>query len=107
MFVLGSVKSIETDHTITCKPLPSRVTSKDIMLAFGAPNCYSPVTPEVPLGASALSRGGGVGRPGASYYAVRSRSTSLPAVSELVGASEETGGVFDPLGLATDEVRVR
>lgn len=27
------------------------------------------------------------------------------AVSELVGASEETGGIFDPLGLATDEVR--
>lgn len=27
------------------------------------------------------------------------------AVSEMVGASEETGGVFDPLGLATDEVR--
>ena len=39
----------------------------------------------------------------------RSHRTSvispLPAVSELVGASEETGGIFDPLGLAADEVR--
>lgn len=34
----------------------------------------------------------------------RERRTVLPAVSELVGASEETGGVFDPMGFATDEV---
>ena len=35
----------------------------------------------------------------------RATSSALPAISEMVGASEETGGVFDPLGLATDEVR--
>lgn len=37
-------------------------------------------------------------------YASR-RASALPAVSEMVGASEETGGLFDPLGFATDEVR--
>lgn len=38
-------------------------------------------------------------------YASR-RASALPAISEMVGASEETGGVFDPLGFATDEVGI-
>lgn len=94
------------EPAITTQPLPNRAISTGIMLAFGASNCYAPGTREVSLGGGALSRGGGVERLGTSCT-VRSRPSSLPAVSELVGASEETGGVFDPLGLATDEVRVQ
>lgn len=82
------------------------------MLAFGV-HSGTPVTQE--LSAGTLG-GGGVRSIDRGAYVVgigssrgcRSHRTSsiapLPAVSELVGASEETGGVFDPLGLAADEV---
>lgn len=81
------------------------------MLAFGV-HSSAPVTRELPAGA--LSGGGvrSIDRRDDTVFGVgggcRSHRTSsiapLPAVSELVGASEETGGIFDPLGLAADEV---
>lgn len=54
-----------------------------------------------------LSTGGAFGRAGLNPTRSNRPATRHTAVSELVGASEETGGVFDPLGLATDEVRGR
>lgn len=80
------------------------------MLAFGV-HSVTPATRELPAGT--LGGGGvrstdrradavGIGRVGRSHRT--SSIVPLPAVSELVGASEETGGVFDPLGLAADEV---
>lgn len=72
-----------------------------MVLAFGVLPYQAPVVPELPPG-GALSRGG------SSPTSSRSCSATHVvhrAVSEMVGASEETGGVFDPLGLATDEVR--
>lgn len=78
------------------------------MLAFGV-HSGTPVTRELPTGTL-----GGCGVPSIERRVAaggfRSHRTSsivapLPAVSELVGASEETGGVFDPLGLAADEVK--
>lgn len=76
------------------------------MLAFGAVHHETPVIRELPLGGTlGVGRGGADNEKVAGACRARSRhATSLPAVSELVGASEETGGVFDPLGLATDEV---
>lgn len=71
------------------------------LLAFGILPYHGCVVPELPPGGS-LSRGG------SSPTSSRSCSETkvvTHAVSELVGASEETGGIFDPLGLATDEVR--
>ena len=80
------------------------------MLAFGV-HSGTLATRELPVGTLG---GGGVRSIDTRADAVgigegcRSHRTSsiapLPAVSELVGASEETGGVFDPLGLAADEV---
>lgn len=71
-----------------------------MVLAFGVLPCHVPVVSDLPRGGT-LSRGG--------LSKTNSRSCSEThvhrAVSEMVGASEETGGVFDPLGLATDEVR--
>ena len=81
---------------------------KCAMLAFGV-HSGTPVTRELPTGTL-----GGCGVPSIERRVAaggfRSHRTSsivapLPAVSELVGASEETGGVFDPLGLAADEVK--
>lgn len=72
------------------------------MLAFGVLPYHVCVTRELPPG-GALSSGG---LSPMENNSSRSRSRKKTcAVSELVGASEETGGVFDPLGLATDEVR--
>lgn len=85
------------------------------MLAFASVYSYPPVAQDVPFG-GALSRSGGRGDTMHKSEKIggmskggsrRSKTTSLPAVSELVGASEETGGVFDPLGLATDEVMTK
>lgn len=73
------------------------------MLAFGVLPYHVCVTRELPPG-GALSSGGLSPMENSSSSRSRSR-TKTCAVSELVGASEETGGVFDPLGLATDEVR--
>lgn len=71
-----------------------------MVLAFGVNPYHAHAIPELPPG-GVLSRVG--------FSATNSRSSSethvvRKAVSEMVGASEETGGVFDPLGLATDEV---
>lgn len=81
------------------------------MVAFGGANVnsHSPTTsahrsPTLSGGALPLFRDDSVLRRTSCTKRVRSAGTALPAVSELVGASEETGGVFDPLGLATDEV---
>ncbi|CAM9884546.1 unnamed protein product [Ectocarpus sp. 4 AP-2014] len=73
----------------------------DTTLAFGALPSHVTTTREVRSAGGVFSNIG--------IYPSRSRSNQqLPetcryAVSEMVGASEETGGVFDPLGLATDE----
>lgn len=84
-------------------PLMKKMFNREVItLAFGAANIRAPVGPGI--------AGGGL-RPGLLPNSnsvcsgpPRQHRTQLPAVSELVGASEETGGVFDPLGLATDEV---
>lgn len=75
------------------------------ILAFGAISGHTPTLREPPSGGGLHDRG-----TRRSFLASRREetktqsTTALPAVSELVGASEEMGGVFDPLGLATDEV---
>lgn len=73
-----------------------------MVLAFGVLPYHAPVVPELPP-SGALSRGGS--RPTSSGSRAYPETHVHRAVSEMVGASEETGGVFDPLGLATDEVR--
>ena len=81
----------------------SDTMSGNMVLAFGVPPCHAPVVPKLPPG-GALSRGGL--RPTGSGRSCSETHVVHRAVSEMVGASEETGGVFDPLGLATDEVSV-
>lgn len=80
--------------------LSDRTMSGPSVLAFGVLPHHVSVKQELPQVRGALSSGF------SSMESSRSRSrTKTFAISELVGASEETGGVFDPLGLATDEVR--
>jgi len=71
-----------------------------MVLAFGVRAYHAPATHELPPGGALSS---GLNPPKGRSF----QRTCQRAVSELVGASEETGGVFDPLGLATDEVRWR
>lgn len=74
-----------------------------MVLAFGVLPYHATVVPELAPGGT-LSRGGGLMSP-ANGRSCSETHVVHRAVSEMVGASEETGGVFDPLGLATDEVR--
>lgn len=74
------------------------------MLAFGAAKSPSAGNPGGFLKPDSGCRGGLFN---SRSCLGRDERTRLQVVSELVGASEETGGVFDPLGLATDEVSRR
>lgn len=72
-------------------------------LAFGALPSHVTTTRELRSGGGVFSSIGI--NPTSSRSFQQLPETCRHAVSEMVGASEETGGVFDPLGLATDEVR--
>ncbi len=73
-----------------------------MVLAFGVHPYHAPATHELPTG-GVLSSGLNPTKGRTTFE--RTTHVVQRAVSELVGASEETGGIFDPLGLATDEVR--
>lgn len=97
-----------TSHPVCPLRYCAKVMGGNTMLAFGAfhINSYPPVASGMPP--AGTFNGGSldqITQNVADLSVVGSRRpTSLPAVSELVGASEETGGLFDPLGLAADEV---
>ncbi|CAB1117385.1 LHCP [Ectocarpus sp. CCAP 1310/34] len=71
------------------------------MLAFGALPSHVTTTRELRSAGGVLCNIGIC--PSISRSHQQLPETCRYAVSEMVGASEETGGVFDPLGLATDE----